>query len=126
MTSLLLGTDTKASLSLALNANPRGFQIITHNPTDNLHTSKSLSLTCPIYQRSHQSKVYLTIPGSGWEKHSIISSLVLGYQGILSIDLAHFSKRSDSYPISTCNFPLSQFNPHSIPYSFVSYIHILN
>ena len=29
MTSLPLGTDTEASLSPALNANPRGFQIAT-------------------------------------------------------------------------------------------------
>ena len=64
LTSLPLGTDTEASLLPASNANPRGFDIVTHNPTDNFNTSKSLPLTYPIYQQSHQSKVYLTIPGS--------------------------------------------------------------
>ena len=35
MTSLLLGTDTEASLLPDSNANPRGFHIVPHNPADN-------------------------------------------------------------------------------------------
>ena len=47
--SLPLGTDTEASLSPTSNANPRGFQIITHDPTDNFNTSGSLPFTYTIY-----------------------------------------------------------------------------
>ena len=61
--SLLLGTDTEASHLLDLNANPRGFQIVYLDLTDNFIPEEAFLYLIPL-QQSHQSKVYLTIPGS--------------------------------------------------------------
>ena len=62
MTSLPLGTNTKASLLPNLNVNPRGFQIVSHNPNDNFLSAEAFLYLIP-FQQSHQSKVYLTILG---------------------------------------------------------------
>ena len=72
MTSLPLGTDTEAILLPASNDNPRGFQIVTHNPTDNFIPVEAFLYLIPFISQSHQSRAYLTNPGSDWGKYSIV------------------------------------------------------
>ena len=49
MTSLLLGTDTRASLLPALNANPRGFQIVSHDCIDNFILAEAFVYPIPLF-----------------------------------------------------------------------------
>ena len=123
-TSLLLGTDTEASLLLALKCQPKGdldqLTLIPIN-TSFLGTLPYLSHIC-----DHQTRAYLTFPGPTGGKYSNFSSLVQGYQGFLSIDLAHSTKRSDSHLCFYLQISPLTICPHSVPHYFVSYIHTLN
>ena len=94
-TSLPLGTDTEASLLPTLKCQPKGdLDQLTLIP---INTSFLGTLPYLSHIRGHQTRAYLTFPGPTGGKYSNFSSLVQGYQGILSIDPARSPKRSDSY-----------------------------
>ena len=116
LTSLLLGTNTKAHLLPTLKCQPKG------NPDQLTLIPINISFleTLPYlsYIHSHQIGVYLTFPGPTRRKYSSFSSLVQGYRGILSIDLVCSPKRSDSY---LC---VLHVNPFLIYYRSV--YHIIN